>query len=198
MQDIFDHIPKAAHSKVKEYLETYTFEIQIKKERSTKHGDFRKRKDGTFLITVNENLNSHQFLLTLVHEIAHYVTYKNFGKVQPHGKEWKMTFKELMLPFVNPEVYPDTVLPHLAKYLLNAKASTDSDINLSLALKQDQIDSDKNYIFELSSGTRFKLKNRQFELLEKRRTRYICLDTNTNKKYLINQNTEVTPLKQHE
>tara|TARA_B100000809_G_scaffold149298_1_gene146828 strand:+ start:39583 stop:39957 length:375 start_codon:yes stop_codon:yes gene_type:complete len=122
------------------------------------------------------------------------MTYKRFGVVKPHGIEWKNTFKELMLPFVNPEVYPSTILPYLAKYLLNAKASTDSDVNLSLALKQETLDSDKNYIFELEIGKKFKLKKRTFAILEKKRTRYICIELASQKKYLINQNAEVTPL----
>lgn len=193
MKDIYSFIPVASHSKIHEYIETNHFSIKITKQRATKHGDFRKLKNGDFLITVNDNLNPHQFLLTLVHEIAHYVTYKKFGPVKPHGKEWKNTFKELMLPFVNPEVYPHKILPHLAKYLLNAKASTDSDVNLALALKQETLNSDKNYIFELEVGNKFELKKRKFIILEKKRTRYLCIEVASQKKYLINQNAEVKP-----
>ena len=99
-----------------------------------------------------------------------------------------------MLPFVNPAVYPDHILPLLAKYLLNAKASTDSDVHLALALKQEDLNSDKNYIFELEVGNKFELKKRRFAILEKKRTRYMCIDLASQKKYLINQNAEVTPL----
>ena len=194
MKDLFTFIPSAAHPKIKEYLETNSFTVKISRQRATKHGDFRRLNNGKFLITVNENLNPYQFLLTLVHEIAHYVTYKKFGAVKPHGIEWKNTFKELMLPFVNPAVYPDHILPLLAKYLLNAKASTDSDVHLALALKQEDLNSDKNYIFELKVGNKFELKKRRFAILEKKRTRYMCIDLASQKKYLINQNAEVTPL----
>jgi hypothetical protein len=194
LKDIYTFIPLAAHSKIQEYVENNNFSVKITRQRATKHGDFRKLTNGEFLITINENLNPHQFLLTLVHEIAHYITYKRFGIVKPHGIEWKNTFKELMLPFVNPETYPNTILPYLAKYLLNAKASTDSDVNLSLALKQERLHSDKNYIFELEIGRKFQLKKRTFAILEKKRTRYICIDLTSQKKYLINQNAEVTPL----
>ena len=194
MKDVYSIIPEGSHSKIKEYIEDNDFSIKISKQRTTKHGDFRRLKNGKFLITVNENLNPYQFLLTLVHEIAHYVTYKKYGAVKPHGIEWKNTFKELMLPFVNPNIYPNSILPHLAKYLLNAKASTDSDVHLALALKQENTDPDKNYIFELRKGDNFELKNRTFSLLEKKRTRYVCIDLVSKKKYLINQNAEVTPL----
>ncbi len=194
MEALDNYIPEQARAQIHSYLNAGDFTVKITKQRATKHGDFRRLKNGTYQITINENLNPHQFLLTLVHEIAHYKTYKLYGRVQPHGTAWKNTFRELMLPFVRPAIYPNTILPHLAQYLRNPKASTDSDPKLSLALKQDDLDSDKNYIFELSFGSEFYLKNRKFTLLEKKRTRFLCLEIATQKKYLINQNTEVSVL----
>lgn len=186
------YIPENATEQIHRYLEDGDFTVKITKQRATKHGDFRRLKNGKCQITINENLNPYQFLLTLVHEIAHYQTFKNHGRVQPHGAAWKNTFKTLMLPFVNPDVYPNDILPHLAQYLKNPKASTDSDSKLALALKQNELDPDKNYIFELLIGSEFYLKKRKFKLLEKKRTRFLCVETTTHKKYLINQNTEVS------
>ncbi|WP_139958650.1 SprT-like domain-containing protein [Flavicella sediminum] len=191
MKEIQNFIPETALPRVLELLEAHDFILKIVNKRATKHGDFRKLPSGKYQITINNSLNPHQFLLTLIHEIAHHVTHQKYGHVKPHGKEWKYTFKELMLPFVHPEVYPNNILPHLAKYLINPKASTDSDVHLSLALKQDSRDSDKNYIFELSPNDNFLLKKRKFKLLEKKRTRFLCLELATGKKYLINQNAEV-------
>lgn len=192
MKDVYSYIPEASHQIIREYLDPKDLSIKIKNERATKHGDFRKNKNGSYLITINNNLNQFQFLLTLVHEIAHYKTHKIYGKVKPHGIEWKNTFKGLMLPFVRPEVYPDDILPHLAKYLLNAKASTDSDQNLAFSLRQEPISSDKNYIFELKIGHVFEFKKRKFKLIEKRRTRSLCYDLDSKKKYLIQLKAEVT------
>jgi SprT protein len=194
LKDVYLYIPQFSQTKIQEYLEPNDLKLKIKKERTTKHGDFRKMKEGNYLITINNNLNPYQFLLTLVHEIAHYKTYKTYGRVKPHGAEWKNTFKELMLPFIRPEVFPQDILPHLAKYLLNAKASTDSDHNLALALKQHTKNHNKNYIFELQIGMEFELKNKRFVLLEKKRTRSICLDKSSKRKYIINLISEVTPL----
>nr|WP_313791522.1 SprT-like domain-containing protein [Lacinutrix neustonica] len=54
-------------------------------------------------MTINENLNHYKFLITLIHEIAHFEAYKAFGRyIKPHGLEWKRTFQKLMLPFINP------------------------------------------------------------------------------------------------
>lgn len=175
-----------------EYLiEQNNFTLKIVNQRQTKHGDFRKLANGKFQITVNNNLNKHQFLLTLVHEIAHHITHQKFGRVKPHGKEWKTVFQHLMLPFLKPEIYPTKILSHLAHYLKNPKASTDSDVNLSLALRNNQSEIGKHFIFELPLSSLFLFKNTVYKKGNKRRTRIACLNMNNHKIYLFNQNVEV-------
>ena len=186
-----DYLPKNAFLLVIELLEKHPCHIKIVKNRKTKHGDFRKLADGSVQITINNDLNVFRFLLTLIHELAHLVTYKNHKRIKPHGKEWKVTFQHLMLPFVTPKIYPNEILAPLAKYLINPKASTDADINLSLALKQFDKKTNKSFIFEIPINTKFTHNSRIFERGTKRRTRYECLELKTNKKYLFHQNAEV-------
>jgi len=172
-------------------IDEHHFTLKIVNQRQTKHGDFRKLSNGRFQITVNNNLNPFQFLLTLIHEIAHHVTHQKFGRVQPHGKEWKAVFQHLMLPFLRPEIYPKEILPHLAKYLKNPKASTDADVNLSLALRGNTAETGKNFIFEIPIGDLFEFNNIIYKRGNKRRTRFECLNMTNNRVYLFNQNVEV-------
>lgn len=185
------YIPEKAIPFIQFLIDEHSFDLKIVNQRQTKHGDFRKLANGKFQITVNNNLNKHQFLLTLVHEIAHHVTHQKFGRVQPHGKEWKTVFQHLMLPFLCPEIYPKQLLSHLANYLKNPKASTDSDINLSLALRAYKAEEGKYFIFELADGILFIFKNTLYKKGNKRRTRYECLNMSNKKTYLFNQNVEV-------
>lgn len=184
-------VPVKAIPFVQFLIDEHSFDLIIVNQRQTKHGDFRKLPDGRFQITVNNNLNKYQFLLTLVHEIAHHVTHQKFGRVRPHGKEWKMVFQHLMLPFLRPEIYPTKILPFLATYLKNPKASTDSDVNLSLVLKGNESEKGKNFIFEINSGSFFEFKNIIYRRGNKRRTRFECLNMDNQKVYLFNQNVEV-------
>lgn len=185
------YIPENSVDLVMALLKKYPHQLKIVNQRQTKHGDFRLTRDKRYVITINNNLNKYQFLLTLVHEVAHLVTHLKYRNVQPHGKEWKYTFQHLMLPFLHPDIYPTEILPHLANYLKNPKASTGSDVKLALALKSFDNKSDKNFIFEIPFGTVFIFNDRVFKRGNKRRTRYECLELKSKKTYLFNQNAEV-------
>jgi hypothetical protein len=188
------YIPENAVDLVLETLKKHPIAIKIVNNRKTKHGDFRKMSNGKVQITLNNSLNQYQFLLTLIHEIAHFTTHKQYKNVKPHGVEWKRQFQHLMLPFLQPSIFPDNLLPYLANYLKNPKASTGSDVNLTFALKQYDINSDKNYIFEVAQGSVFSFNNKTYKKGKMRRTRIECIELSSKRTYLFNQNAEVNLL----
>ena len=185
------HIPENAINLVQSLIEYHSINLKIVNQRQTKHGDFRQLANGKFQITINNNLNPFQFLLTLIHEIAHHTTFEKYGRIRPHGKEWKQQFQYLMLPFLNPKIFPDHMLTPLAHYLKNPKASTDSDVKLSLALKGNTAENGKNFVFELPTNCTFIFKNKMYRKGKKRKTRIECIQLTTNRLYLFNQNAEV-------
>ena len=185
------YIPKNAINGVQSLIEKHKINLKIVNQRLTKHGDFRQLPNGEFQITINNNLNPFQFLLTLIHEIAHHTTFEKYGRIRPHGKEWKQEFQYLMLPFLNPSIFPNQMLTPLAHYLKSPKASTDSDVRLSLALKGNTAENGKNFVFELPTNCTFVFKNKMYIRGKKRKTRIECLQLTTNRMYLFNQNTEV-------
>ena len=188
-----DYIPQAAVTQVLELLQHDNLVVKVKTERKTRHGDYRKLPNGKHQITVNANLNHYKFLITLLHEIAHFEAYKNHGRfIKPHGKEWKRAFQYIMLPFLNPAIFPSEMLPLLAKHFKNPKASSDTDTKLSLTLKQFDTSTDKTLIFEIPLGSIFKIYNgRVFKKGNKRTKRYECVEVSTGKLYLFNPNAEV-------
>ena len=185
------HIPENAINLAQSLIEYHSINLKIVNQRQTKHGDFRQLANGKFQITINNNLNPFQFLLTLIHEIAHHTTFEKYGRIRPHGKEWKQQFQYLMLPFLNPTIFPDHMLTPLAHYLKNPKASTDSDVKLSLALKGNTAENGKNFVFELPTNCTFIFKNKMYRKGKKRKTRIECIQLTTNRLYLFNQNAEV-------
>ncbi|MGB1307789.1 MAG: SprT-like domain-containing protein [Oceanihabitans sp.] len=193
-----NYIPEQAIPYVLNLLKQDNLVVKIKKERKTKHGDYRKLPNNKHQITINANLNSYRFLITLIHEIAHFEAFKKYGKfIKPHGIEWKHTFQHLMLPFLNPNVFPMQLLPLLATHFKNPKASSDTDVKLALALKQFDEPNNKTFIFELPFGTIFKMYNgRTFKIGKKRVKRFEAIEVATGKVYLFNANAEVEIVKQ--
>ncbi|MAZ26346.1 MAG: sprT domain-containing protein [Cytophagaceae bacterium] len=198
MQEVLvKYIPQQAVIPVFELIKALGVHLKIVDERVTRHGDYRRMPDGRHQITVNTNLNKYRFLITLIHEIAHLVAFKKYGRsIKPHGKEWKHTFQQLMLPFIRPEIFPSRLLPVIAQHFKNPKASSDTDARLSIALKQYDPANDKNYIFEIPVGSLFRIYNgKVFKKGNKRVKRYECLETGTGRIYLFQPNAEVELLK---
>ncbi|WP_396603084.1 SprT-like domain-containing protein [Algibacter sp. R77976] len=192
-KELLEYLPANAQTLVLKLLEQDNLLVKVKGERKTRHGDYRSLPNGKHQITINSNLNSYRFLITLIHEIAHFEAYKAYGKfIKPHGKEWKLTFQHLMLPFLNPDIFPNKTLPLLAKHFKNPKASSDTDAPLALALKQFDEPNNKTFVFEVPLGEIFKLYNgKVFKMGQKRVKRYECQEIKTGRLYLFNPNAEV-------
>lgn len=192
-----NYIPEEAIPQVLQFLQHDNLSVLVKKERKTRHGDYKRLPNGKHQITINANLNCYRFLITLIHEIAHFEAYKSYGRsIKPHGIEWKRTFQHLILPFLNPKVFPQELLPLLANHFKNPKASSDTDVKLAFALKQFDVPNDKTFIFEVPFGSKFKLYNGKVYIKQNKRVkRYECVEVKTGKLYLFNPNAEVEVLK---
>ncbi|BDB52614.1 SprT-like domain-containing protein [Flavobacterium ammonificans] len=191
------YIPEHAVRPVFELIVSNQVHLKIVNERQTRHGDYRRSLNGKHEITVNASLNQYKFLITLIHEIAHLAAFEKFGRhIKPHGNEWKITFQRLMVPFIRPEIFPQHLLPLLARHFRNPSASSDTDTTLSLALKQFDQQNDKNYVFEIPYGSIFRISNGKiFKKISVRTKRFECLEISTGKTYLFNPNAEVELLK---
>ena len=188
---LHQYLPEASVPKVLDLMNNYPCHLKIVNKRRSKHGDFKRFSDGRIQITINNDLNPYRFLFTLIHEFAHLLTFKEFKRVKPHGKEWKKNFKLLMLPFLHPAVFPEEVLEQMARYLINPRASTDADVKLSLAMREFDQNKNKTLIFEIPTQSKFHYNNRVYIKGEKRRTRFECVEVQTDKKYVFHPNAEV-------
>lgn len=194
MSEILEkYLPSHAVEPVFRMIEDNRVHLKIVNERVTRHGDYRKKPDGIHQITVNANLNKFRFLITLVHEISHLIAFERFGRnIKPHGDQWKFTFQQLMLPFINPEIFPSQLLPLIARHFKNPKASSDTDAQLAVALKKFDPDTDKNYVFELPAGGFFRIYNGKiFKKGQKLRKRFQCQEVATGRIYLFQPNAQV-------
>ncbi|WP_425392436.1 SprT-like domain-containing protein [Ekhidna sp.] len=186
-------VPEASVSYCVKLYERMGFEFKIKKARQTKLGDYRfNPKTNKHTITINNDLNPFAFLVTYLHEVAHLIAFKQYGRrIQPHGKEWKKSFKEISEPMLTTEVFHVSVLSALKRYFKNPKASSCSDPTLYQILKQFDDPSDKVFLKDISIGGTFKFNKKAFIKLEKKRTRSVCQEIRSKRKYLISEIAEV-------
>lgn len=190
------YIPAAAVDRVYDLIVKHRIRFKIVGQRLTRHGDYRKNPDGSHQITVNTSQNPYRFLMTTIHEIAHLVAIETYGRnIKPHGIEWKYTFQQLMIPFLNKQVFPKQVLPLLLNHFRNPKASSDTDALLSMELKKFDPPTDKKYIDELPIGTIFRADNGRIFKRGKRVVKRVeCMHINSKRIYLFQPNTQVEPL----
>lgn len=186
-------VPQTSVSYCNKLYQKLAFEFKIKKARQTKLGDYRfDPRSNKHTITINNDLNPYAFLVTYLHEVAHLVAFRQFNRgIQPHGKEWKNVFKEIAEPMLTEEVFPKTVLSALKRYFKNPKASSCSDPILYQILKQFDTPSDKVLLKDLSIGSAFIFNKSRFIKLEKKRTRSVCKEIESGRKYMISDLAEV-------
>ena len=191
--DVLDYIPKSSFTLIKNLIDEQNLVIKIVKVRKTKHGDFKRFKDGTNQITINHINNKYRFLITLIHELAHFRVNRNLmRRVKPHGIEWKKTFQLLMLPFLNNTIFPDKILSNLANYLKNPSATTDSNIELGISLSKYDPASNTVFLFDILNDTLFQHnENKIYKKIGKLRKRYICEEIKTQRRYLFSPVTRV-------
>ena len=172
----------------------YQFNFKVTRPRQSKLGDYCFRRDKGHQITVNGNLNPYSFLVTYIHEVAHLQTFKQYGnKPEPHGKEWKRYFRETFQPLLKTEILPIELIIPLNDYLKNPAATTQGAKPLMNALRQfdTHTDTDSIILTSLQSGENFELNGRVFTKGELRRTRFLCTDRQSGKRYVISSNALV-------
>jgi len=117
LQALAAYLPKGAFEKVEAYLMQYKVHLTITKARKSVLGDYRNAVYGkNHRISINGNLNKYAFLTTLLHELAHLLTYEKFGhKVASHGNEWKNLYSSLLATFIQHHIFPADIEKALQK-----------------------------------------------------------------------------------
>jgi len=195
-QFIKDYMPAAAMDYCLSVLNISQVKVKITAQRVSRHGDYKKLPDGTHRITLNASQNPYRFLITFIHELAHLRAFEKYGRrIKPHGREWKQTFTFMMAPLLRPDVFPNDLLPVLAKHFRNPKASSSTDSELVMALKAYDPPSDKSVVAELSEGSSFRLYNgKSFKRGKKRVKRIECHEIGSGRVYLFQPHAEVEPI----
>lgn len=188
-----DFVPESSIPLLDTMMEGEPVALKISRSRQSKWGDFRAPYGAYKLsrISVNGDLSKEAFLLTLVHEWAHYKLWKERYRGAPHGDAWKRCFAELMSPFLNESHFSATILPLLKRYFQNPSAAISSSPELYEALLGKKGDDGLKKLNELEVGSKFTFRAKTYERGALRRTRILCLRLDNKKQYLFMANTPV-------
>ena len=186
--------PPNSHLQLLGICADHDFELKITKKRASKLGDFTYPKPGeTPRITLNDDVNLYRNLITFLHELAHMLVWLGFGRVRnPHGTRWKRQFARLLHIFHQAGLFPPGLDKALEKHILNPKASTHADAVLLEALRKYDGDEPQLLLIDLPENHLFKLSNgKVFQKGQLRRTRVMCREVKTRRRYLIHAYAEV-------
>lgn len=192
---INNYLPGPSVPLVLKYLHQHKVHLTITRERKSVLGDYRHAT--TFKahrISVNGNLNKYSFLITLIHELAHLLTFQQHRhRVEPHGKEWKNIYATLLTGFLEKDIFPSDILHTLNRSLHDLPASSCSDEKLMRVLKNyDADDNGLVMVEQIDEGQIFDAgKGKMFRKGKKLRKRYQCEEIATGKLYLFSAIYEV-------
>ena len=195
LQALDKYLPPNTFLPVAAYLQKYKVHLTVSRERKTILGNYRNAYNHhSHRISVNGNLNTFSFLITLLHELAHLLTYEQYrNKVQPHGREWKTLYGQLLAQFIENKVFPADIENELLATLHNPGASSCSEEGLVRILRNYDPKKDNLTMIEaVAVSSLFKLKDgRVFKKGERLRKRYKCEEIATKRFFLFSPVYEV-------
>lgn len=151
-------------------------------------------KHKSHIITINKDLNCYAFLVTLLHEWAHYETFKRCGnRARAHGPEWQAGFKALLRLFSGRDIFPEALERYFSAPDFKVCATTCADRRLYELLRFYDKSPQGVRIEEIAVGSFFELDGRRFKLIEKLRKRYKAQELSTRRYYLLAPFCSVRP-----
>ena len=184
-----DYLPPGTYEAVLSYLRQYKVHLTVARERKSILGDYRHQTHhDNHRISVNGNLNKYSFLITLLHELAHLLTFEQFGNsVMAHGREWKMIYAQLLDQFLKHHIFPADIEKELLISLRNPAATSCAEDDLLRVLrKYDAAGSKFQLVEEVMLHSIFRTNDgRLFQKGRKLRKRFQCKEINTGRVYLF-------------
>ena len=198
LDSLKDYLPEGTYLPVLQYLHHYKVHLTVSKERKSILGDYRHTTHHeNHRISVNGNLNKFSFLITLLHELAHLLTFDQFGnRVAAHGGEWKKNYALLLKQFIEHKVFPADIENELRISFQNPAASSCAEDDLLRVLrKYDTKQTQHKLLEELPLNSIFRIQDgRVFKKGKQLRKRYQCEEIGTGKIYLFSAVYEVEPV----
>ncbi|WP_312769395.1 SprT-like domain-containing protein [Epilithonimonas sp.] len=178
------YLPENTLPFLKKWFADHYIHIKITKNRNSKLGDYRRMPDRSHQITVNSTLDQQLFFFVLTHELAHLIAFEKFSfSISAHGKEWKDTFREMLLESI--DIYSNDLKPIIKRFAKNPKANFMASPELVRYFHIEEPDGNNIFIEDLAINDKFHYKGEAYIILEKKKKSYLCIHLKNSKKYLF-------------
>jgi hypothetical protein len=196
MQALATYLPDGSFEDAVHYINHYKVHLTVTRKRQSVLGDYRHAAIGkNHRISINGNLNKFEFLITLLHEIAHLLTFEQYAnKVDAHGKEWKLHYGKLLLFFLQKNIFPTDIASALYLTINNPAATANGETELLKVLRKYNDIKKVGFaiIEQVPTGSLFETeKGKVFKKGLRRRKRFECLEISTGKLYSFSAIAEV-------
>ena len=100
---------------------------------------------------------------------------------------WKNEFKKLLQPILDKNIFPHFLQILIKSHMKNPKSSFSYDSPLEMELnKYDNDNENYTYLEDIEIGNIFRYNNdKLYKKIEKRRKRYLCIETMSKRNYLF-------------
>lgn len=193
-QTLEKYLPGNAVTSIVDLLDKHGTILRISKPRASKLGDYRPAHGNIpHTISVNGNLNKYAFTLTLLHEIAHLHNFvENGRRVKPHGEEWNRKLRDLVRDFVKMKVFPQEMEKHIIDCYFTKKAGSYLKCSKLVEVLDTFNSIKKIRVSDLPDNVTFTIKSgKKFIKLNKIRTRFVCKEVDSGRKYFVHGMAEV-------
>jgi SprT protein len=189
-------LPDGSFDPVVQLIHQYKVHLTVTKARKSVLGDYRHPFLGAnHKISVNGNLNKYEFLITLLHELAHLLCYESYkNRVEAHGQEWKAIYGNLLAQFIQMDIFPSDIKKCLLKTIKNPAATANGETQLLLVLRKYNpiLKEGIQLVAHIAEGALFEaMKGKIFRRGKKRRIRIECVELATGHVYSFSALTEV-------
>ncbi len=178
------YVPEGTEKLCAFWLKAGKIQLKVATPRKSKLGDFRSAHQGRpHRISVNNNLEPLQFLITFTHEVAHAHNWDRYGtRVKPHGAEWKKAYGRLLQDIIALNVLDAKTADILYKHSRNPKASSVRDSHLQNLLPPAA----GLRLNDLAPGSTFKTPSgRVFRSIHKLRKYWLCEECSSGHHYRV-------------
>lgn len=191
------YLPAGSLTLVMQWLNGIPVIVKVSRGRRSKLGDYRPpQKDHFHRVSVNQELNPFEFLITLTHEIAHLLVWERYRKrIRPHGKAWKVQYAALLEELVGDHIFPDDLRPLVIDHIQNPNGTSKADDRLARGLHAHDPVRPGVFLEELPENAVFRLPDgRGFVKQQKLRKWYRCQNLESRRIYRISPIARVFPV----